>query len=84
MYNSLLTKYNFKGAHKAGICGKCGIEYNLNTITEKQIELMIKKGSPLFELKPEAEATEGFLRPEVEAETGNGKTKKGAKGKGKK
>jgi len=54
--SAALDKYNFNGTHKAGICGKTGVEYNLYKITEGQIKGMIAKGSPLFEEKKAAPA----------------------------
>lgn len=55
MYNEKLAGYLFHGAHRAGIDTATGIEYNLNTITPKQIEIMIQKGSKLFTIAPKPE-----------------------------
>lgn len=56
--SAALDKYKFTGNHPAGICSKSGIEYNIASITEKVIEAMIAKGSPLFEKKTTAEKKE--------------------------
>lgn len=49
--NPALDKYEFTGKFKAGICGTTGIQYSVNTISEKMIEVMIEKGTDIFKKK---------------------------------
>lgn len=54
--NPALDKFEFVGEYKSGICGDCGMQYNVHTINEATIKAMIAHGSKLFKPKEEKPA----------------------------
>jgi hypothetical protein len=61
--NPALDAYTFTGEYPAGVCGTCGLEYNISTINADTIEAFIERGSPLFVKKKAKKAKEEAAAP---------------------